>query len=151
MAGAVAERAHERGLQVNVWTVNEPDELLRLARRRRRRRDHRRPRRRPRGAQGDDEGEGVGPVGDVEAVGVAEVVAVDLPGERRGRRVSSTPSTSAICTIRGDVVEERAPVPTLDAAVRTSRTDPQIELNTVTAERAVEAACGAMVIGRRPT
>jgi glycerophosphoryl diester phosphodiesterase len=31
LAGAVATRAHERGLEVNVWTVNEPDELTRLA------------------------------------------------------------------------------------------------------------------------
>jgi glycerophosphoryl diester phosphodiesterase len=30
-AGAVATRAHERGLEVNVWTVNDPDELARLA------------------------------------------------------------------------------------------------------------------------
>jgi glycerophosphoryl diester phosphodiesterase len=31
LAGAVATRAHERGLAVNVWTVNDPDELARLA------------------------------------------------------------------------------------------------------------------------
>jgi glycerophosphoryl diester phosphodiesterase len=30
-AGAVATRAHERRLEVNVWTVNDPDELERLA------------------------------------------------------------------------------------------------------------------------
>jgi glycerophosphoryl diester phosphodiesterase len=29
--GAVATRAHERGLQLNVWTVNDPGELARLA------------------------------------------------------------------------------------------------------------------------
>ncbi|MEX1009634.1 MAG: glycerophosphodiester phosphodiesterase family protein [Acidimicrobiia bacterium] len=31
LAGAVATRAHEQGLEVNVWTVNDPDELARLA------------------------------------------------------------------------------------------------------------------------
>jgi glycerophosphoryl diester phosphodiesterase len=31
LAGAVATRAHERGLEVNVWTVNDRDELARLA------------------------------------------------------------------------------------------------------------------------
>jgi glycerophosphoryl diester phosphodiesterase len=30
-AGAAAARAHERGIEVNVWTVNDPDELARLA------------------------------------------------------------------------------------------------------------------------
>jgi glycerophosphoryl diester phosphodiesterase len=30
-AGAAATRAHERGLEVNVWTVNDPAELARLA------------------------------------------------------------------------------------------------------------------------
>ena len=30
-AGAVVQRAHERNVQVNVWTVNEPDEIARLA------------------------------------------------------------------------------------------------------------------------
>jgi glycerophosphoryl diester phosphodiesterase len=30
-AQAIAASAHERGLQLNVWTVNDPDELARLA------------------------------------------------------------------------------------------------------------------------
>ena len=30
-AAAAATRAHERGLEVNVWTVNDPAELARLA------------------------------------------------------------------------------------------------------------------------
>ena len=29
-AGALVQRAHERGIQVNVWTVNEPDDIVRL-------------------------------------------------------------------------------------------------------------------------
>ncbi len=29
-AGALVQRAHERGMQVNVWTVNEPDDIARL-------------------------------------------------------------------------------------------------------------------------
>jgi glycerophosphoryl diester phosphodiesterase len=31
LAGAAATRAHERGLELNVWTVNDPNELRRLA------------------------------------------------------------------------------------------------------------------------
>ena len=31
LAGAAATRAHERGLHVNVWTVNDPEEIARLA------------------------------------------------------------------------------------------------------------------------
>jgi glycerophosphoryl diester phosphodiesterase len=30
IAGALVQRAHERGIQVNVWTVNEPDDIVRL-------------------------------------------------------------------------------------------------------------------------
>ncbi len=30
-AGAAATHAHERGLEVNVWTVNDPTEIARLA------------------------------------------------------------------------------------------------------------------------
>jgi glycerophosphoryl diester phosphodiesterase len=30
-AGALVQRAHEHGVEVNVWTVNEPDDILRLA------------------------------------------------------------------------------------------------------------------------
>lgn len=29
-AGALVQRAHERGMQVNVWTVNEPEDIARL-------------------------------------------------------------------------------------------------------------------------
>jgi glycerophosphoryl diester phosphodiesterase len=29
-AGALVQRAHERGIRVNVWTVNEPDDIARL-------------------------------------------------------------------------------------------------------------------------
>ena len=31
MAGALVQRARDRGVQVNVWTVNDPDEIARLA------------------------------------------------------------------------------------------------------------------------
>ena len=48
-AAAAATRAHERGLEVNVWTVNDPAELARLAAAGHRRADHRRPRRRAAG------------------------------------------------------------------------------------------------------
>ena len=30
IAGALVQRAHERGMRVNVWTVNEPDDIARL-------------------------------------------------------------------------------------------------------------------------
>jgi len=30
IAGALVQRAHERGIRVNVWTVNEPDDIARL-------------------------------------------------------------------------------------------------------------------------
>ena len=45
-------RAHGVGLEVNVWTVNDPDEIVAPRRRRRRRADHRRPRRRAAGVSG---------------------------------------------------------------------------------------------------
>ena len=45
-AAAAATRAHERGLELNVWTVNDPAELDAPCRRRHRRADHRCSRRR---------------------------------------------------------------------------------------------------------
>ena len=46
IVGALVQRAHERGIQVNVWTVNEPDDIVRLGSDRGRRHLHRRARRR---------------------------------------------------------------------------------------------------------
>ena len=93
VAPRLIERAHGLGLAVRPWTVNDPADVARLGAlgvdavisddpvvgARRARDLTLRP-----GPSGRDEGEAVGLVAHVEVLGRPEVVAVDLPRERRG-------------------------------------------------------------------
>ena len=89
---ALVDRAHERGLAVNVWTVDDPARMAELAGVRRRRDHHERARRGAGGPRrltprtpvsaGHDQVEHVGLVAQLERLGLAQVVAVDLVRER---------------------------------------------------------------------